>query len=123
MDRKSKGCNAHVVRNIGDNVSRVFHLPPRSTHLVLHREGKAARCLRFDEGGDDVWQSEVCYYSQGHITQVRPLIDCILQDTRPRYGSDDGVRAVRSTLATIWSAREGRPVGVDEIDDEYAAYR
>lgn len=51
------------------------------------------------------------------------LIDCILQDTQPRYGSDDGVRAVRCTLATIRSAREGRPVGVHEIGDEYAAYR
>lgn len=95
----------------------------RQQHLVLHREGKAARCLRFDEGGDDVWQSDVCYYSQGHITQVHHLIDCILQDTQPRYGGDDGVRAVRCTLAAIRSAREGRPVRVDEIDDEYAAYR
>ena len=24
-------------------------------HLILHREGKDPVCLRFDEGGDDVW--------------------------------------------------------------------
>ena len=91
-------------------------------HLVLHREGKDTVCFRFDEGGDDIWQSDICYYSQGHINQVHHLIDCILQDATPRYSGQDGVHAVQCTLATIRSAREGRPVRVDDIDPDYTAY-
>ena len=91
-------------------------------HLVLHREGKEAVCFRFDEGGDDVWQSEIAYYSQGHINQVHHLIDCILQDSEPRYSGEAGVHAVQCTLAAIRSAREGRPVRVEEIEADYTAY-
>lgn len=91
-------------------------------HLVLHREGRAARCFRFDEEGDDVWQSDICYYSRGHVNQVHHFIDCILQDRTPRFAGEDGVHTVRCTLATIRSAREGRPVRVDEIDSDYTAY-
>lgn len=94
----------------------------RQQHLLLHREGKETLCFRFDEGGDDVWQSDICYYSQGHINQVHHLIDCILQDTPPRYTGEDGVHAVQCTLATIRSAREGRPVRIDEIGADYTAY-
>ena len=94
----------------------------RQQHLVLHREGKETVCFRFDEGGDDVWQSDISYYSQGHIRHVQHLIDCILQDREPRYGAEDGVQAVRCTLAAIRSARENRPVCVDEIEPEYKAY-
>jgi len=94
----------------------------RQEHLLLHREGKETLCFRFDEGGDDVWQSDICYYSQGHINQVHHLIDCILQDTQPRYGGEDGVHAVQCTLATIRSAREGRPVRIAEIEPDYTAY-
>jgi len=91
-------------------------------HLVLHREGQEARVFRFDEGGDDLWQSDICYYSQGHINQVHHLINCILEDREPRYTGEDGVRAVQCTLATIRSAQEGRPVRLEEIEAEYAAY-
>lgn len=91
-------------------------------HLVLHQEGGETRCFRFDEGGDDVWQSEICYYSQGHVNQVHHLIDCIMQDRQPRFTGEDGVHNVQCTLATIRSAREGRPVRIDEIDPDYTAY-
>ena len=91
----------------------------QQVHLVLHRDGKEPTCFRFDEGGDDVWQSDISYYSRGHINQVHHLIECILSDSIPRYGGADGVRAVRCTLATIRSARENRPVGVDEIDPDF----
>ncbi|NLF03175.1 MAG: Gfo/Idh/MocA family oxidoreductase [Anaerolineales bacterium] len=91
-------------------------------HLILHREGRDPICMRFDEGGDDVWQSDISYYSQGHINQVHHLIECVLQDAEPRYTGEDGVHAVRCTLATIRSAREGRPVAVDEIGPDYTAY-
>ncbi len=91
-------------------------------HLLLHREGKETCSFRFDEGGDDVWQSEISYYSQGHINQVHHLIDCIQRDLEPRYTGEDGVHAVKCTLSTVCSAREKRPVCVDEISPNYTAY-
>lgn len=94
----------------------------KQQHLVLHRDGKETVCFRFDEGGDDVWQSDISYYSLGHIHHVHHLIDCILKDQEPRYGAEDGVQAVRCTLAAIRSAQENRPVCVDEIEAGYKAY-
>ncbi len=91
-------------------------------HLILHREGKETVCFRFDEGGDDVWESDISYYSQGHINQVHHLIDCILADCTPRYSGEEGLHAVRCTLAAIRSARESRPVRVGEITPDYTAY-
>lgn len=91
-------------------------------HLVLHREGKDALCFRFDEGGDDIWQSDICYYSQGHINQVHHLIECVMTGAEPRYTGEDGIHAVQCTLAAIQSAQQGRPVRVDEIDADYTAY-
>ena len=91
-------------------------------HLILHRGDENARCLRFDEGGDDVWESDISYYSQGHIQQVHHLIDCIVEDREPDYGGEEGVHAVRCTLAVIRSAELGRPVSVDEIGAEFRAY-
>jgi len=94
----------------------------RQQHLVLHREGKETLVFRFDEGGDDIWQSDICYYSLGHVNQVRHFVDCVLRGAQTRYSGEDGVQAVRCTLAAIRSAREGRPVRVDEIGPEYTAY-
>jgi predicted dehydrogenase len=92
-------------------------------HLILHRENKETICFRFDEGGDDVWQSDICYYSQGHKNHVHHFIDCVINDKVPRYTGEDGVHAVRCTLATILSAREGRPVKTSEVQPELTAYR
>ena len=91
-------------------------------HLILHREGKDTVTFRFDEGGDDVWQSDISYYSQGHSNQVQNFIDSIVQDVKPRADGERGTRTVRCTLAAIMSAREGRPVKVDEVDPQYSAY-
>ena len=91
-------------------------------HLVLHRENQETVCFRFDEGGDDVWQSDICYYSQGHINHVHHFIDCVLNDKEPRYTGEDGVHAVKCTLATIISAREGRPVKISEVSSGFTAY-
>jgi predicted dehydrogenase len=91
-------------------------------HLVLHRSGKETLAFRFDEGQDDIWQSEISYYSQGHVNQVHHFVDSIVNDTQPRYGGLDGTHAVRCTLAAIRSAQESRPVKLHEIDPSYAAY-
>ena len=91
-------------------------------HLVLHLEGKETQCFRFDEGGDDIWDSDIAYYSQGHINQIHHLIECILKDEDPRYTGEDGTHAVACTLAAIHSAREGRPVKLEEIDESYTAF-
>lgn len=92
-------------------------------HLVLHREGKDAECFRFEEGGDDVWESEISYYSGGHARQVRHFVDCLRTGASPRYGGEDGLRAVRCTLAAIMSAEESRPIRVAEVPTEYRAFR
>ena len=91
-------------------------------HLILHRQDRDPECFRFDEGGDDIWQSDISYYSQGHVHQIHHFIDTIVQEKEERYSGEDGVRAVQCTLATIRSAREGRPVQVAEIDAEYTAF-
>lgn len=94
----------------------------RQQHLILHREGRPTECFRFEEGGDEIWDSEISYYSQGHVNQVGHLLDCIAADTQPRYTGEDGVHAVRCTLAAIRSAQEGRPVRVEQIEPAYTAY-
>lgn len=91
-------------------------------HLLLHREGQETLAWRFDEGGDKVWASDISYYGQGHINQVHHLINAIIHDQTPRYTGEDGVHAVQCTLAAIRSAREGRPVRVNEITPDYTAY-
>ena len=68
-------------------------------HLVLHRPDRPTEAFRFDEGGDDIWDSDISYYSQGHANQIHHLIDSIPADSPPRYDGSDGVRAVRCTLA------------------------
>ena len=94
----------------------------KQQHLILHRGGQEAVCFRFDESADRVWDSEISYYGQGHVNQIHDLLEAILHDRRPRYGGEDGVRAVRCTLAVIRSAEEGRPVRVAEVDESFTAY-
>lgn len=91
-------------------------------HLILHRDGKKTQVFRFDEGGDDVWQSDIAYYSQGHIFQTHHFIDSIINNTEPKYSGRDGLHIIACTLAAIRSAQENRPVRVDEIGPEYTAY-
>ena len=103
-----------VIEVLGEGGGQLFE-NGEPQHLVLHRQGKPTLCFRFEEGGDAVWDSDICYYTQGHVNQVRHLIDSILTDTEPRYGGEHGVHAVRCTLAAIRSASEQQPVGIDEI--------
>lgn len=94
----------------------------RAVHLVLFREGKEPATWRFDEGGDDLWDSEISYYSRAHISQVHHFVDSALAGRDPRYQGEDGVRAVQCTLATILSAQQGRPVRVEEVPEDFTAY-
>jgi predicted dehydrogenase len=91
-------------------------------HLLLHREKKDTLAFRFDEGRDDVWESDISYYSQGHVRQIHHFRDCLVNDREPRDPGEKGVRAVQCTLATIRSAQENRPVRVEEIGQDYKAY-
>ena len=90
----------------------------KDVHLVLHRKGKESLTFRFDEGGDDVWESEISYYSQAHINQIHNFIETLTKGERPKYSGDDGVRAIRNTMAAICSAKEGIPVKVCEANED-----
>jgi predicted dehydrogenase len=88
-----------------------------STHLVLHRKDKETRTFRFDEGGDDIWQSEVSYYSKAHQNQINEFIDALIRGRKPSYTGEDGKRDVQTTMAAICSAKEGLPVRVEDVTD------
>ena len=88
-----------------------------STHLVLHRKDKETQRFRFDEGSDDIWQSEVSYYSKAHQNQINEFIDALISGCKPSYTGEDGKRDVQTTMAAICSAKEGLPVRVEEVTD------
>jgi len=110
-----------MIEVLGEGGANLFW-EGRQQHLVLHREGKPALCFRFDEGGDDVWDSEISYYSRGHEGHVRHFVDCALAGKEPRYSGEDGVHAVHCTLAAIVSAEENRLVRLSEIAPDFTAY-
>lgn len=87
-------------------------------HLILHRKNGAAECFRFDEGGDEIWQSEVSYYSRAHFNQISEFIDALTRGGSTRYTGADGTRHVQTTMAAICSAKEGLPVRVKEVCDQ-----
>ena len=90
---------------------------PAAAPASCTAQGKRPVCFRFDEGGDDVWESDICYYSQGHINQVHHLDR--LHPERP------GAALHRATMACTpcnapWrrspQRSEGRPVKLSEIE-------
>ncbi|MFN0190598.1 MAG: Gfo/Idh/MocA family protein [Aestuariivirga sp.] len=93
-------------------------LDGKSVHLILHRKGKDPQSFRFDEGGDDIWQSEVSYYSIAHRNQIHELIAALKTGRKPRYTGLNGLRDVQSTMAVICSAKEGQPVKVADVTDQ-----
>ena len=90
----------------------------KDVHLILHRKNGETATFRFDEGGDDIWQSEVSYYSRAHRNQIHEFVDALIVGRPPRYTGRDGLREIRTTMAAICSAKEGAAVGVDEVTDE-----
>jgi len=88
-------------------------------HLVLHRKSGETQTLRFDaEGGDDIWQSGVSYYSRAHQNQIHEFVHALTTGTPPRYTGTDGWRDIKTTMATLCSAREGIPVMVSHVSDQ-----
>src|SRR5262249_46353521 len=90
----------------------------KDVHLVLHRKDGGSQTFRFDEGGDDIWQSEVSYYSRAHINQIKEFVTALILGQAPRYTGVDGLRDIKTTMAAICSAKEGVPVQVSEINDQ-----
>ena len=96
---------------------RGLHWRGQDVHLVLHRKNKETLTFRFDEGGDEIWQSDVSYYSRAHLNQIREFVDALVRGHAPRYTGLDGLRDVQTTMAAICSAKEGIAVKVDEVSD------
>jgi len=90
----------------------------KDVHLVLHRRNGETETFRFDEGGDDIWQSEVSYYSRAHTNQIHEFVGALTSGTKPRYTGRDGWRDIKTTMAAICSAKEGVAVKVGEVTDE-----
>ncbi len=91
----------------------------KPVHLVLHRRGVEPETFRFDEEGqDDIWQSEVSYYSAAHVRRMHEFVDSLTSGRPSRYTGRDGLRDLRVAIASICSAREGFPVEVAEVTDE-----
>ncbi|MCX7012204.1 MAG: Gfo/Idh/MocA family oxidoreductase [Candidatus Sumerlaeota bacterium] len=95
----------------------------KPAHLVLHRRGRDSEAMRFDdEGPDPFWHSEINYYGAAHARQVHDFIDSIVSGRRAFHDIEEGTMDVRCTLAAIASAREGRPMRLDELPKEYTAF-
>jgi predicted dehydrogenase len=90
----------------------------KDVHLVLHRRNRETETFRFDEGGDDIWQSEVSYYSRAHTNQIHEFVGALTSGTKPRYTGRDGWRDIKTTMAAICSAKEGVAVKVGEVTDQ-----
>ena len=89
----------------------------KDAHLVLYRQDGSSEAFRFDEGGDEIWDSEVSYYSRAHRNQIFEFVDSLIEGREPSYNGIAGTRAVQSTMAAICSAKEDAPVKVAEVDD------
>jgi predicted dehydrogenase len=90
----------------------------KDVHLILHRKDNETLTFRFEEGGDDIWQSEVSYYSRAHGNQIREFIRALTRGQTPRYTGYNGRRDNQTTMAAICSAKEGVAVKVGEVTDE-----
>jgi predicted dehydrogenase len=87
-------------------------------HLVLHRKNGETQTFRFNEGDDEIWNSQINYYSQGFINRMHEFVDSLVSGQPSRYAGEDGLRDLRSSVAAICSAKEGIPVKVAEATNE-----
>lgn len=87
-------------------------------HLILHRKDGETQTFRFDEGGDEIWQSDVSYYSRAHANQIHSFVEALLAGTSPRYTGRNGLHDIKTTMAAICSAKEGVAVRLDEVTDQ-----
>ena len=110
-----------MIEVLGEGGGGLFH-DGRPAHLVLHTHGGKVETMRFNEGGDRIWDSGISYYDQAHINEVTHFVDCILRGERPRYGGVEGTREIKLTLSAIKSAIEKTPVESDQVSDVYRAY-
>lgn len=92
----------------------------RTPPIVLEQPSET-RMFGLDEGPDRVWVSEVNYYDRAHTNEMEHFITCVLQDSDPRYGGEDGRKDLQATLATIMSAVEDRPVHLSSLPNEWKA--
>ncbi|MBL7201491.1 MAG: Gfo/Idh/MocA family oxidoreductase [Anaerolineae bacterium] len=110
-----------MIEVLGEGGGNLYH-DGRPVHLILYRAGGEIESMRFEEGGDRVWDSEISYYDRAHANQVAHFLDCVIGGKAPRYGGQDGTREVQVTLAAIRSAMEARPVRVSEIGEGFTAF-
>lgn len=89
----------------------------QDVHLIMHKKDGSIETMRFEEGGDDIWQSEMSYYSHAHKNLIFSMCDRLLEGGEAPYSGEMGVHDVKTTLAAICSAREGAPVSVAEVTD------
>ena len=54
-------------------------------------------------------------YMGSYQAEVREFIECIVNDTEPRVGIEDGLVSIKLALACSKSLKENRPVRVDEM--------
>ena len=54
-------------------------------------------------------------YMGAYQAEIRSFIECILKDTEPEVGIEDGLESVRLAMACKKSMEEHRPVRLDEI--------
>lgn len=86
-------------------------------HLILRKKDGTVQTMRFEEGGDDIWKSEMSYYSRAHFNLIHTMVDSLVAGQEVPYTGEMGVHDVKTTLAAICSAKEKLPVKVDEVTD------
>lgn len=93
-------------------------LDGQDVHLILHKCDGTKQTMRFEEGGDDIWKSDISYYSYAHRNLIHAMVDSLIQNKEVPYSGEDGIHDIKITLAAICSAKEGGPVKVTEVTDE-----
>lgn len=95
---------------------RVEVLGSRGTASILNDTPSTA-ILSDDKG--------VCYekplnffidrYANAYVEEIKEFFSAVAEDRQPSVGLIDGLRPIEIGLATLKSAREGRPVRIEEV--------